>query len=512
MVKQATENAPVNSQHQDHAEGGSEKKDKSVNLNIFTKAYINGEFVTGVEKQTMHVYSPSNGQFLGDLACCDDKDVDIAVKGARERFESGVWSALSPSERKKRLIHLADLVEKHRLELGMMETMNMGKPLSESVDSDMVGVRDCFKWYAELIDKRYDEVTPDNGSLLSLVTREPIGVIAIVLPWNFPLEMLAWKVAPALAAGNSVIIKPAEQASLTALRWASLTREANIPAGVVQVLPGYGKIAGRALGLHPDVDMVAFTGSTEVGKLFLEYSAKSNMKQVSLECGGKSPVIVFEDVTDLPKIAKQIVRGFCYNQGEVCSAFTRLIVHKTVKKKLIELILEEVKKWAPANPFDAKTKMGAIVDQEQLSKIIGFVERAKKSKAKLLTGGSQVLQETKGFYFPPTIFDQVSPSDEIFQEEVFGPVLTITEFDEEAQAIELANDSKYGLAASFWTKDYHRILNVSKKLKAGTVCVNGRSHAYLTTPFGGYKQSGIGRDLSHHALDKYTQVKSTLIF
>lgn len=490
----------------------TELKDQKIQVQISTKAFINGEFVDSVDKKTMPVYNPSNGTLIGQIACCNEKDVNIAVKLAKEKFNEGVWSQIPAIERKKRLHLLANLIMKYNVELATIETLDVGKPITESLESDIPGASECFRYYAELADKMYDEVTPNNGSKLSLVTREPVGVVGVVLPWNFPLEMLSWKVAPALAAGNSVVIKPAEQSSLSALRWAQLTLEANIPAGVIHVLPGEGPVAGKALGLHPDVDVIAFTGSTEIGKYFLEYSGESNMKQVWLECGGKSPVIVFDDVTDISKIARNVTRGFCYNQGEVCSAFTRLIVHKKVKAKLTEAILEEVKKWAPANPTNANTMMGAIIDQEQINKIIGFIERAKKTKAKLIAGGSQTLLETKGYYFEPTVFDNVRPEDELFQEEVFGPVLSITEFETPEEALELANNSKYGLAASFWTNDYQRILQFSKKLKAGTVCVNGRGHAYLSTPFGGYKQSGIGRDLSHHAMDKYTQIKSTIIY
>jgi len=474
-------------------------------------AFIGGKFVPAASGKTFDCISPIDGKLLAKVAACDAQDVDRAVRAARAAFEKGVWADISPKQRKRALLKLAELIERDADELALLDTLDMGKPIKETRNGDLRAVIECVRWYAEAIDKIYDEIAPMAKDQLALVTREPLGVVAAVVPWNYPLLMSTWKFAPALAAGNSVVVKPAEQSPMSALRMAELAMEAGIPEGVFNVVPGFGETAGQALGRHMDVDAVTFTGSTEVGKFFLRYSGESNMKAVSLECGGKSPNIIFADAPDLAVAAREAADGIFNNSGQVCSAASRLLV----EEKIHDAFLSEVKKVAdnyqPGDPLDPETEMGSLVDKTQLDRVLGYINKGKSEGAALAVGGNQVRQNSGGFYVEPTIFDHVKNNMAIAREEIFGPVLATLTFENADEAIKIANDSIYGLQASLWTNDLSKAHKAARALRAGTVTVNTMSGGGIQVPFGGYKQSGFGRDKSLHALDKYTQLKNTFI-
>ncbi len=486
-------------------------RDRATSLSYRNKAFINGKYVDAASGETFDCVSPIDGKLLTSVAACDKEDVNRAVAAARAAFESGAWSEANPKDRKKTLLRFAGLIEKHKDELALLETLDMGKPITFALNVDLGGVVRTVQWYAEAVDKIYDEIAPSDRDALAMITREPLGVVAAVVPWNFPLLMAAWKFAPALAAGNSIIIKPAEQSPLSALRIAELAAEAGIPDGVFNVLPGFGETAGQALGRHMDVDMVAFTGSTEVGKFFLKYSAESNMKHVSLECGGKSPNIVFNDCKNLDAAAQGSGMGVFFNTGQVCVAATRLLVQQDIHDEFIEKVKKIGEIMQPGDPLDPGTLMGSLVDVNQMERVKSYIEIGRKEGAKLAFGGKQVRQNTGGAYVEPTIFDKVDNSMRIAQEEIFGPVLSTITFKDEEEAVRIANDTIYGLQASLWTDDLNRAHRVARKLRAGTVNVNDTDGGDITVPFGGYKQSGIGRDKSLHAYDKYTQIKTTYI-
>ncbi|QQB34480.1 aldehyde dehydrogenase [Achromobacter deleyi] len=480
-------------------------------LTLRGQAYIDGAYADAADGATFAATSPIDGRKLADVAACGQADVDRAVAAARRAFEAGVWSGLAPRERKARLVRLAQLITEHSEELALIETLDMGKPIRDALAFDLPETAHCYAWYGEAIDKRYDEIAPTGGNALATVTREPLGVVAAVVPWNYPLLMAAWKVAPALAAGNSVILKPAEQSSLSALRLAALAEQAGIPAGVFNVVPGTGPVAGSALGLHPDVDCVAFTGSTATGKRFMSYSGESNLKRVWLECGGKSPHIVFEDCPDLDRAAQIAALAIFSNQGEVCIAGSRLYVHDAIYDTFMEKVARHAAEMRPGNPLDPATALGAMVDERQTRSVMARIAAGQAEGATLRIGGRQVRTDSGGFYIEPTIFDCADASSALIREEIFGPVLAAQRFHTEDEAIALANDSSYGLGAGLWTANLGRAHRLSRRLRAGLVWINCYADGDITVPFGGVKQSGFGRDKSLHALDKYSDLKTTWI-
>jgi len=493
------------------SEGPRSVADAVAGLDIRSKAFVDGGYVDALSGETFDCVSPITGEVVAQVAACDTADVDRAVAGARAAFESGAWSRLAPKKRKRTLQKLAGLMSEHAEELALLETIDMGKPIRDATNVDVPLATECIAWYGEAIDKVYDEIAPTGHDAHVSIVREPLGVVGAVVPWNFPLLMSSWKLGPALATGNSVVLKPAEQSPLTALRLAELASEAGIPDGVLQVVPGFGETAGQALGRHADVDMIAFTGSTEVGKYFLRYSGESNMKRVALECGGKSPHIVTRECGDLDAAATAVAWGVFYNQGEVCNAGSRLLVHSDVKDELLEKVVAVADRIRPGDPLDPKTRMGAIVDDTQLERVLGYIEAGTSEGAALHLGGSRVREETGGYYVEPTIFDAVSNDMRIAREEIFGPVLSSSSFDELDDAIAIANDTIYGLSAGIWTDDVNVAHRAARAIRAGIVWVNTFDAGDISSPFGGFKQSGFGRDKSIHALDKFTDLKAIWI-
>ncbi|MBT8766510.1 aldehyde dehydrogenase [Metapseudomonas boanensis] len=480
-------------------------------LKIEGRAFINGEYTNATDGETFDCISPVDGRLLAEVASCDQADADRAVVSARATFNSGVWSQLAPASRKAVMIRFAELVEAHAEELALLETLDMGKPISDSLNVDVACSASALRWSGEAIDKVYDEVAPTSHDQLGLVTREAIGVVAAIVPWNFPLMMACWKLGPALATGNSVILKPSEKSPLTAIRVAQLAVEAGIPKGVLNVLPGYGHTVGKALALHMDVDTLVFTGSTKVAKQLLVYAGQSNMKRIWLEAGGKSPNIVFADAPDLQVAAESAAAAIAFNQGEVCTAGSRLLVERSIKDDFVPLVVEAIKSWKAGNPLDPETNVGALVDTQQLNTVLSYIEAGHADGAKLLIGGKRALEETGGVYVEPTIFEGVLNSMRIAREEIFGPVLSVITFDSAEEAIQIANDTPYGLAAAVWTSNISKAHLVAKALRAGSVWVNQYDGGDMTAPFGGFKQSGNGRDKSLHAFDKYTELKATWI-
>lgn len=472
------------------------------------RAFIDGEYRNALSGKTFTNINPATGQATCEVAECDAADVDMAVASARKAFESGVWARMAPADRKRILLRFAELMAARREELALLETLDVGKPITNSFNGDLPSAIGCIQWYAEAIDKLYGEVAPTAHDLSAIVVREPIGVVAAVVPWNYPLSMAAWKLGPALAAGNSVILKPAEQSPLTAVRIAQLAIEAGLPPGVLNVITGFGETAGRALGLHMDVDAVGFTGSTAVGKLFMKYSGESNIKRIGLECGGKSPHIVLADCDDLDGAARAVAAGIFSNAGQVCNAGSRLIVEEPIREQLLERVVAIARDLRPGDPLDPATRLGAIVSQQQLSSVMGYVKTGRDEGARLLVGGARARQESGGYFIEPTVFDGVGSGMRIAQEEIFGPVLATISVHSLDEALKVANDSIYGLAAGIWTRNIRSAQKAAKALRAGVVWINCFDKGNMSAPFGGFKQSGSGRDKSMHAFDKYMDWKA----
>ncbi len=474
------------------------------------KLFIGGEWQNATSSATFETINPATGEVLTSVAEAGDADVDRAVAAARVAFESEEWGGLSGRARGRLLYRMADAIEAAADELARLESMDNGKPMREARMFDINGAVECFRYYAGWADKIEGEVLPIPGPYFNYTRREPVGVCAQIIPWNYPFQMAAWKVAPALACGNTIILKPAEQTPLTALELARLSLEVGIPSGVLNVLTGHGETTGAALVRHPGVDKVAFTGSTEVGKL-IQREAASTLKRVSLELGGKSPNIVLEDA-DLDAAVKGATMAIFYNTGQACTAGSRLLVQESIRDEFVEKLVAQAGGMRPGDPLHPKTRMGPLVSKEQLERVLGYIQKGKDEGAELVLGGDRPdVDGSKGYFLSPTIFDRVKPEMTIAREEIFGPVLAVTTFGTLEEAVEIGNATDFGLAAAVWTRDISKAHKVAHALKAGTVWVN-MYHALDTgAPFGGYKQSGYGRELGKHALDLYTQVKSVWV-
>jgi acyl-CoA reductase-like NAD-dependent aldehyde dehydrogenase len=480
-------------------------------VQIDGRAFIEGQRHNAQSGETFECISPLNGVSLGKVARCGAADVDAAVSSARKAFDDGRWANQAPAARKRVLQRFAEKILAARQELALLETLDMGKPIQYSMSVDVPSTARCIQWYAEAVDKIYDEVAPTPRSGLALITREAMGVIGAIVPWNYPMIMAAWKLGPALAAGNSVVLKPSEKSPLTALRLAELALDAGLPPGVFNVVPGYGHEAGEALALHMEVDAIGFTGSTRTGRRMLDYAGRSNLKRVYNELGGKSAFVVFDDFADIKRAASTVAGSMFFNQGESCNAPSRVLVHESVADEFIARVVAEAPNYAPADPLLPSTVMGALVDDTQLRTVMGYIDAGRNEGARCATGGQQALGASGGYFVEPTVFDGVDNTMTIAREEIFGPVLGVQRFKTEEEALRIANDSPYGLQASVWSDNINRAHRMARALRAGTVHVNQYDEDDITVPFGGFKQSGNGRDKSLHAFDKYTELKTTWI-
>lgn len=477
-------------------------------LTIESRAFINGCYQDAIDQSSFSTINPATNQELAKVARCKAADADVAVEIARSAFERGVWQHLAPAQKKAVLLKFSSLIKQHQETLALLETLDTGKPISHSYNTDIPGAVNAIRFYAEAVDKVYGEVPATEPNVHAHIQHEAIGVVAAVVPWNFPLLLACWKLGPALAAGNSVILKPSEKSSLTAIYLGKLANEAGIPAGVFQVLPGFGHEVGDALAKHNDVDCITFTGSTKIARQLMISAGESNMKRVWAEAGGKNANIVFPDYKNLEKAAQETAAGCFYNQGEVCVAATRLLVHESIKDQFIQLVREAAKRFTPKDPLDPASSMGALIDQGHKQLVLDYVTLGEQSGAKKVCGGDV---DHQGAFVEPVILDQVSNDMRVAREEIFGPVLSVITFKTEEEAIAIANDSPYGLGAALWSSDLDRVHRVAKQLRAGSVWVNNYNEGDMTVPFGGYKQSGNGRDKSLHALEKFTELKTTWI-
>ena len=473
--------------------------------------FIGGRHEAAATGRTLDVLSPIDGGRLTTIADGGAADIDRAVASARAVFEKGSWSRAAPADRKKVLLKLAGLIEEKALELAVLGVRDNGTEISMAYKAEPLSAAGTFRFYGEAVDKVSGEIAPTPSNVLGLVHKEPLGVVGVIVPWNFPMMIGAWKIAPALAAGNSVVVKPPEIASLALLRLAELAAEAGLPDGVLNVVTGKGSVAGEALGLSMDVDAIAFTGSGTVGRRLLEYSARSNLKRVYLELGGKSPNIVFADAPDLKQAARVSANGIFRNSGQVCVAGSRLLVQSSVYDRFMADLLDATQKLKVGDPLDVSSDVGAVSSADQLQKDLGFVAQAEAEGARRLTGGTRIREETGGYYMAPTVFENVTPKMTLAREEVFGPVLAVMRFDTEEEAVQLANSTVYGLASAVWTANLSTAHRMVRSINAGVVHVNTYGGSDITVPLGGVKQSGFGRDKSLHALDKYMELKTAWI-
>ena len=479
-------------------------------LDFEGRAFIDGKYVDAIDGQKFENINPATGETLCSVAKCNYKDVDLAVKASRKAFESGIWSRTSPEFRKDILLKFAELLRKHGEDNSVLECVDTGKLIGDCIDEVANDAPMHFQWYGELIDKVFGKVAPTDPSITSLIVKEPIGVVAGVVPWNFPLMMAVWKAAPALAAGCSVIIKPAEDTPLTAIRVAQIAKEAGIPDGVFNVVPGFGDV-GEALGRHNDVDAVSFTGSTEVGGYFMKYSGESNLKTVGLEMGGKSPFIVLGDAKITDDLINNAINSAFWNGGQNCSANMRQIIHSKVKEEFLDKVLKKVKNIKVGDPLDPETNMGSMISEKHLATVDGFIQKGIDEGASLLYGGVSG-NDQKGFFAKPTLFDNLKENMTIAQDEIFGPVLGVLSVNSTEEALKMAKNSRYGLHASVFTQDINEAFHMAKSLPCGTVSVNTFSEGDIKTPFGGYKQSGsLSRDQGTEALNQYLQTKTIWI-
>lgn len=475
------------------------------------RAVIDGKLVASRTGKTFDNIGPRDGRVLNKIALCDEADVDQAVAAARRSFEDRSWRNLHYRDKKRILFKLADLMERDLETMALLESLDSGKPIRDTTAFDVPSAIRTLRYYAEALDKVHGEVGPETVDRFSYAVHEPLGVIGAIMPWNFPIHLTMWKVAPALAMGNSVVLKPAELTSMTALKLGELALEAGVPAGVLNVVTGKGSVAGKAMALHMDVDMLTFTGSGPVGRMLMKYAADSNLKRVSLELGGKSPHIIFADCPDLEAAAAHAAFAIFYNQGEVCTAGSRLLVEDKIRDKFLEKLVSAAKGFIPGDPLEPKTNFGAMVSENQMNTVLGYIDTAKREGADLALGGNRARPDSGGFYVEPTVFDGVAPGSTLAQEEVFGPVLAVTRFKGADEALTIANNTIFGLAAGVWTRDISLAHRAAREIKAGLVWINGWDACDITMPFGGFKQSGFGRDRSMHALYKYADLKSVSI-
>jgi acyl-CoA reductase-like NAD-dependent aldehyde dehydrogenase len=482
---------------------------KAAALKPESRMFIDGKFVDAVSGETFEDIYPGDQRVVAHIAAGDTEDVDRAVRAATRSFDSGIWREMNPRDKKAIMLRWADLVREHQEELALLETLDVGKPISDSMNVDVMGAARSIQWYAEAIDKTYDEIAPSPRNSLAMITREPLGVIGAVVPWNYPMIIATWKISPALAMGNSVVLKPAEQSSLSAIRLAQLASEAGLPDGVLNVVTGLGPTAGQALARHNGVSKLAFTGSGPTGRKMLQYAAESNMKQVALELGGKSPQVVLNDVADLDACASSIAWGIYYNAGQTCNAGSRLIVESGVKDELFAKITSFLATFTVGDPLDPATMMGPIVSKLQRDRVNHYLDLVGQGGERFVFGGEKAVGESN--LIQPTLIADVKHESALSQEEIFGPVLVAVDAKDEAHALELANGTEYGLAASVWTGNISKAHKFARNLRAGTVWVNTFDMSDVITPFGGFKGSGSGRDKSLHALDTYSALKTTWI-